>query len=390
MSAARIAIGSSVLADYPEAGGVWTWTLQYMLGLRTLGHDPFLVELLERPADPAAERRLRRRFFERLRPFGLEERALLLVHDSGSEASPDNVGAYSRSGLRLAELARSCDAVWNLAGALGSPLLALFRRRALVDVDPGMFQISALEWNMGLDDHDTFLTCGLRVGTAGCAVPEVGRTWHTFTPFVDLASWTASSPPRPRAAVTSVTNWTWDSDWTEWQGQRLSASKREAYLRYVDLPRRCSVSFKLAANIHPLDDTGDRELLRAHGWQLVHPDTVVRTPQRYASFISSSLAELCCCKPIYRQLRTGWISDRTVCYLAGGRPAICESTGFEDDIPVGDGLFAFDSIDEAAAAIAAIANDYERHSRAARALAEDVFDARRVLPRLVELTTDGP
>ena len=376
-----------MLADYPEAGGLWSWALQYMLGLRELGHDPFLIELLERPEDPAAERRLRRLFFERLGRFGLDERALLLVHDRGREASPDSTSAYSRSGLRLEELANSCDAVWNLAAALGSSLLALFRRRTLVDGDPGMFQISALEWDMGLDDHDTFLTAGLRVGKPGCAVPDVDRTWHPFIQFVHLPSWPVAPPPGPRAPITSVTNWTWQTGWGEWQGQELSASKREAYMRYIDLPRRSPLRFKLAANIHPLDDTGDRETLQAHGWQLVYPDNAVRTPQRFASFLRASLAELCCCKPIYRQLRTGWVSDRTGCYLASGRPAVHESTGFEDEIAVGEGLLAFDSVDQAVAAIEAVTSDYERHSRAARTLAEDVFDARRVLPRLVELTT---
>jgi hypothetical protein len=77
--------------------------------------------------------------------------------------------------------------------------------------------------------------------------------------------------------------------------------------------------------------------------------------------------------------RSGWISDRTVCYLAAGRPAIVQDTGIGSFLPLGEGLFAFSTVDEALAAIEEVAGDYERHSAAARNLAREYFDGERVV-----------
>jgi hypothetical protein len=198
---------------------------------------------------------------------------------------------------------------------------------------------------------------------------------------VHLPLWAVTPDPGPRAPFTSVTHWTWDA--VALEGRILSVSKRDAYLRHLALPRRARRPFELAANMHPDDPSGDRERLTEHGWRLVHPYDVVASPDAYRAYIAASRAEICCPKPIFTALRTGWVSDRSVCYLASGRPVVAEDTGFSDFLPTGAGLVAFTTPDEAAEAVAAVDADYPRHHRAARDLAEAHFDARRCLEAML-------
>src|SRR5262249_12244454 len=150
-----------------------------------------------------------------------------------------------------------------------------------------------------------------------------------------------------------------------------------------ELPRRVGRPFRLAANIHPEDQTGDRELLNSRGWGLVHPHEVAGSPASYRDFIRKSRAELSCAKPIYSELKTGWFSDRSACYLASGRPVLAEDTGFGDHFPTGSGLVVFQNLEEAVAGVADIDANYARHSRAAREFAEEYLDSRRCLETML-------
>jgi hypothetical protein len=163
-------------------------------------------------------------------------------------------------------------------------------------------------------------------------------------------------------------------------GRVLSVSKRDAYLGYLTLPQKTTHPFELAANIHPRDDTGDRELLLAHDWKLVDPHRVAGSPAHYQRYIKRSRGEFQCPKPIHKCLRTGWFSDRSACYLATGRPVLAEDTGFSDHLPTGRGLLTFHSLEEAFAGIAEIDGNYGKHMRAARQLAEEYLDSKKWLP----------
>jgi hypothetical protein len=361
---------------------LWTLFLQHLLGLRDLGHDVFWLEVLRSNGDTSRDRRLIEGFFRRMREHGVDERCMLLVCDKGvAEPALASAEVYGASAQRVEEIARSADLVWNYACALRPPLLSLFKRRALVDGDPGHLQVSALSWDMGLRDHDAFLTAGGKLHDADCAVPTLGVTWHPFPQFVYLPMWDVAPDPGPQAPFTSVTQWNWGEIWL---GKRpLSIAKRDAYLQYVALPRRAGRPFELAANIHPADQTGDRELLLDYGWTLVDPHEVAQTPAAYQAYIRSSRAELCCPKPIYRDLRTGWFSDRSACYLASGRPVLAEDTGSGDWLPTGHGLVAFRDEGEALAGVAEIDGNYAHHAQAARDLTEAYLDSRRCLPAML-------
>jgi hypothetical protein len=382
LSRVRIVLANGSLVGYPQGGGLWTMFLQYLLGLRALGHDVFWLELFRSTGDRARDGRLLDVFFARFERHGFRDRCAVLTYEEDvSEPTLGSGPVYGMSGHRVEEVARSADLVWNFACALRGPLLGLFKRRVLVDGDPGHLQVSALTWDMAIHEHDAFLTAGTKLRDVDCAVPTLGVTWHPFVQFVYLPMWTSAPDPGPHAPFGSVTEWTWEELWCD--DRVLSLSKRAAYLQYVDIPRRTGRPFELAANIHPADDTGDRDMLRRHGWRLIHPHRVARSPAAYRRYLTRCRAEFLCPKPIHSALRTGWFSDRSACYLASGRPVLMEDTGLGDHVPTGEGLLVFRDADGAAAGVAAIDADYPRHQRQARELAESVMDSRRCLEAMI-------
>lgn len=162
----------------------------------------------------------------------------------------------------------------------------------------------------------------------------------------------------------------------------ISISKRAAYLRYAELQNKTGYPFELAAYIHP-EEPGDRELLESNGWKVADPYVVTRTPELYQYYLSTSRGELCCPKPIYTELNTGWFSDRSACYLASGQPVLMEDTGISSVLPCGTGLLTFGNIDEAASCVEAINANYAKHSVAAREFAEAHLNSTVCLNRMI-------
>ncbi|HWO41710.1 MAG TPA: hypothetical protein VNO43_07905 [Candidatus Eisenbacteria bacterium] len=370
------------LARYPQGGGHWTCFLQYLFGLHALGHQVFWLEVLESSGDGSQDRRRINAFFRRFRAYGFGDRCAVVLYDQAlGEPALEHARVYGTSKGRIKEIARRADLLWDFACGLREPLLSLFRRRVLLDLDPGHLHVSALTCDLGIHEHDTFLSIGAKLHEPGCKVPTLGVQWHRFLPFVYLPMWTAAPDPGMAAPFSSVTHWTWEE--LELEGRVLSVSKRAAYLKYIDLPQRARRRFELAANIHPDDETGDRELLVSHGWELTHPYRVAGTPASYRRYIKRSRAEFQCPKPIHTQLNTGWFSDRSACYLASGRPVLAEDTGFTEYLPTGRGLLSFANLEQALAGVAEIDGNYARHMRAARELAEEYFDSRKWLPSML-------
>jgi hypothetical protein len=278
-------------------------------------------------------------------------------------------------------MADGADLLWNMACSIRQPLLAKFARRVLIDVDPGHLQIAATQFEMGVSDHHVHLSVGAKLSDPDCEVPTLGLRWRPFLPFVYLPMWEAAPDPGPDAPFSSITQWTWEE--LSYHGRVLSVSKRAAYLRYVDLPAHTGRAFELAAFIGDKDPAHDREALRNGGWRVVDPHKVASTPEAYRGYLRASRAEISCPKPIFRELNTGWFSDRSVCYLALGRPVVAEDTGFGDAVPTGRGVLKFRDSDEAQAAVAEIDRDYRLHSRRARALACDLFNSDRQLKAML-------
>ena len=124
-------------------------------------------------------------------------------------------------------------------------------------------------------------------------------------------------------------------------------------------------------------------LLTSRGWTLVDAHAFTRDPWSYRDYVVRSRGEFTVAKDLNIRLRSGWFSERSACYLAAGRPVVTQSTGFEDVLPTGEGLFAFRDMADILGAMEAIAGDYDRHCAAARRIAEECFRAETVLGRLL-------
>jgi hypothetical protein len=374
-----VVIANATLANYFQGGGHWTWLLQYPLGLKQLGHRVFWLEVMRSTDNAKADSQAVGNFFRRMAEFGLERDAAVVVTPNTPMRHTDQATFHGLSAVELAQIARDADLLWNFWYALEEPFLHRFRRSAFIDVDPGHLQVCVeLGASYTLGAHDTYLTLGLNVGEEGCGIPTLGRQWRPFRPLVHMPSWYVTGDPGHQAPFTSITHWSWEE--LHYQNRVLSLSKRQTYLRYSALPRMAKRRFDLAAH---LADAVDRDVLQRDGWNIVDPYDVALTPAAYCEFIRKSRAEFICPKPIHVQLNTGWLSDRSAAYLASGRPVVAEDTGFRGKLPVGYGFLPFSNLDEATAAVADVDANYQRHSLAARELAETYFDSRRCLNEML-------
>jgi hypothetical protein len=355
-------------------GGHAAHVLQMLEGLRRLGHEVLFLEFL----DEAPPTDVRASFGRLLGPF---PGALLdaATGESFAGLSQGVVSAFSRR----------ADAVISLAAHYRRepwPLIGHVRPRILIEQDPGYTHL----WAQAGDpqeifgEHDVYFTVGANVGTARSEIPTCGISWRPLWPGVVLDWWQASAPLE-RDRFTTIGAWR-DYGYLELGGQLLGP-KAEEFMKFLDLPRVAGEALELTLAIDP--DDPDREMLLDHGWRL-EQTSLVCTPQRFRRYVAGSLAEFTCAKGGYVGSHSGWFSDRSAAYLAAGRPVVLQSTGFEDVLPVGTGVFAVRDLDEAAAAIAEIRGDYRRHSAAARELAREFFDAEMLMARMLEESGIAP
>lgn len=364
-----ILIGVALAHRHGYGGHAWA-LLQYVLGFRELGFDVTVVDRLEPGMTGDHGKAIA--YLERL-----------LAGEGVAYAVLDADGAL-QSGLERDELlarARRARLLLNVMGFVRDPdLLASARRRVFLDIDPGFPQV----WReLGLadvfDGHDDFVTVGRNIGRPGCGVPTCGLRWLTIPHPVVLERCPVVSGG---TSFTTVGSWRGPYARIEYDGQSLGL-RVHAFRSFMELPQRVAAPFAVALEIDPADGD-DLALLREHGWHLVDPTTVASDPDAYLRFVQGSYAELTIAKEMYVKLRSGWLGDRTVCYLASGKPALVQDTGLADLYPLGAGLLTFSTLDEAAEGAARILAGHEAHAAAARELAETHFDSRRVLPRLLE------
>jgi hypothetical protein len=233
---------------------------------------------------------------------------------------------------------------------------------------------------MRFDGYTHFATVGLSLDQETCTTPSCGLDWIATPQPIVLSEWPFAERLE-RDAWTTVANWRGYGS-IEVDGV-LYGQKAHSLRKIVDLPRRTGARFELALAIDP-DERCDLAALDACGWKLVDPRAVAGTPEDYRRFVQGSKGELGIAKSGYVASRAGWFSDRSICYLASGRPVVAQETGFSEVLPVGAGLFSFETADDVECALEALDRDYPRQRRAARAIAERCFDSDRVLPQLLD------
>jgi hypothetical protein len=367
----RILICGCIAQKPGQAGHTWQY-LQYLLGFRRLGYD---VLFLDRLNGAVARGDWRLRYLAGVMDeFGLGD-AWSVGLDGGLHAG--------RSRAEVLAFAAEADLLVNVMGfCTDGEVLGRARRRLFLDTDPGFGQMwRALDLADIFAGHDVHATIGERIGAADCTIPDCGLRWIVTRQPVALDAWPALPPPTGSIRFTSVASWRGAYGPIDFGGHRYGLRVHQ-FRRFSDLPRIADARFELALGIDPAEGE-EAERLRGNGWALVDPSCVAATPSGYRRYLQGSSAELMVAKGMYVDSRSGWFSERSICYLASGRPVLAQDTGLAGLYPVGSGLVTFSSLEEAAAGVDTIRGEYRTHAAAARDLAEAHFDSDPVLTRLL-------
>jgi hypothetical protein len=381
-------IVAGLIGQYPIGGVAWDY-IQYVLGLRDLGHHVTYLEDSEQwPYNPSQngsgqEAAYNAEYLGRvMAQFGFADR--WAYRFPGGSLPTGEIFLERWYGLpdnQRHKAVDEADLLINVSSGIGNP--ARYRkipRLAYVDTDPVFTQIRAVQdqlFREHLDAHDVHFTYG---ECASESVPSTAHVWRPLRKPIALAEWDPSAVHRN--VYTTVMNWTSYGDVT-WQGRSYGQKDKE-FLRFVDLPLTVApIELELAIGFG-ITRRAPRDLLVHKGWRLVDPMQCHAGVDDYRRYIQSSKGEWTVAKNAYVEGRTGWFSGRTACYLAAGRPVVVQDTGFAPVLPVGEGILAFESFDEAAEALRQVEGNYSRHARAARAIAEEYFDARKMVSRVLE------
>jgi len=388
---------AGIIARYPFGGVTWC-SLMYLLGLRALGHEVLYIEDTgECIYDPEQNTRSEdpsygtRYIHNALEPFGLGDRWSFVNYDASYHGvSHEQVKAFCAD----AEL------FINLSGGswFWRDEYVKIPRKVFIDSDPVFTQLAIAKgegWYVDFfRSFDRLFTFGANIGTPASDVPDGGFTWHKTWQPVMTDVWRTDAPPA-HDAFTTVMTWKIES-FTDVDG-----NKDKEFIKFIDLPSRVGqgelagrdprsgpelVGSRRSPGIHfRLAVNGPQTLLRQYGWDTVDAMGVSRSLWDYRDFIQGSTGEFGVAKNAYVANRSGWFSDRTECYLAAGRPAIVQDTGWSAHLPHGTGLIPFSTPEEAIDGLTRVSADWATHSRMASEIAREHFDSRVVLPRLIEI-----
>ena len=374
---------TGLVGQYPFGGVIWDY-LHYLLGFRSLGHEVlYLEDSGAWPYDPEAGtitedcsfalRSLKKIFHD----FDLDH---AWVYRNGAD------GKFHGAGERIArEWLRHGDLLVNVssAGWLRDYDLRV-GHKMFIDGDPMFCQIGLLDGSNPqyagrLRDHDSHFTFGLSVGQPDCPVPVDGITWRPTVQPIAIDQW-------PVTPVPSEAPWTTVMNWASyrpkiWEG-RTYGQKNLEFNRFRDLPSKTRTPLRLAMGLG-VDGQRPAQELRQLGWDLVEPQEVVPDHQAYRSFLTSSRGEWSVAKHGYVEGKTGWFSCRTACYLAAGRPAVVQETGWSRHLPSTRGVLPFSTLEEAVGGLSEISRNYTEHSKAAREIALEFFDSKKVCQDLL-------
>ena len=374
---ARIVV-CGYMVRHPAAGVMLAY-FHYVLGLHRLGHQVVYLEESGWPNscyDPATHA-----YSDDPGPGLRMVRALMDAHGVSIPicfVNRDSGQVYGAEWREIKEMLAGADLLLNLGGVCWLSEFRLCARRAFVDMDPMFTQVGQFgAWL--LHEHDAHFTYGVNIGQAGCTIPRGDVDWLPTVPPVVLDLWQGAEPTAD-ATFTTVAHWSAYGGVT-FQGEHYG-QKDEEFLRLLELPSRTSQKLELALSGASQDVA---EQFRTAGWSVREAAEVSTRMETYQSYILRSRGEFSAAKNAYVKTRSGWFSDRTVCYLAAGLPVVVQNTGFSDWLGTDRGVLAFSSLDGAAECLERVAGDYACHREAASQIAEHTFAHKVVLPRLLDL-----
>ena len=373
----RICLSAANTLAYPQGGHLWVF-LNWALGFRSLGCEVTWLDVVP-VSMPVAELEQRLAYLKKqLTPFGISAIAVDFISDE------DCTRVLHDAKLPTVEEFGPFDLLFDLRYDLPSRLLKWARRSALLDIDPGHLHVALQLGQYPQPRHDLFFTIGERI--AECKyLPGTDRKWVHTPPCVYVPEWPVrlSSPDAP---WTTVAHW-WGSGWMPdlETGVHFCDDKRDGFEPFMDLPAKVSARFELALTMG--DHPAEKARIERHGFKVLDAQEVASTPTKYREFIQQSAGEFSAVKPSCVRYQTAWISDRTICYLASGKPCVIEDTGPSAILPSGKGLHRVRNVEDAAGSLRKVRERYDEEAREARALAESVFDARQICRRILSMAT---
>jgi hypothetical protein len=363
---------------YPEGGGHFWCYYNWALGFQSAGFRVIWLETVgDKLATPDALHRsvvgLRRRLATEAVSFHLA----LTRENSAPLPGLSELGALS-----LTEAAAQADLLVNFRYGFPHEAVRSFRRSVLMDIDPGLLAYWISKKYFTLAPHDAYATVGGNIGTHNPLIPATGRRWERIRPAVHLPSWPVQ-PVAGDASFSAISHWHANEYVEGPDGEYYANTKRAAFEPYLELPQKTTASLELCLCLSP-EDEPEANVWRASGWRVTDSHVVTSTPVDYRRYIQQTAGEFGVAKPAYVKMNTGWISDRTVCYLASGRPCVVQDTG-PIDVPAGEGLVRFGNLAQAAEALDRAWRESPSHRAAARRLAEEYFSAEILAQRVAAL-----
>jgi hypothetical protein len=380
---ATFVVSGALANKYLNGGEAWV-RLSWVLGLKKLGHEVFFVEQINRQncvdsagAVTSFDKCVNLAYFKKItEQFDLADSSAL-IYENGEQIHGASYG-------QLLEQASAAELLVNISGHLAfEPLLVRLRRKAYIDIDPGFTQFWHAVGNPGLrlNGYDYYFTIGENIGTSQDPIPTGNIHWRPIRQPVLLDHWPVVTTGFQNR-FTTVASWRGPYGPVEFEGKTYGLKVHE-FRKFWELPKVAKQTFEIALQIHPAD-ARDLNSLRVNGWQIVDPAVAAPDPLAFRRYVQASGAEFSVAQGIYVDTQCGWFSDRTVRYLASGKPALIQDTGLSRHYPISDGLLTFRTLEEASQGAEEIARNYDEHCRAARALAETYFDSDKVLGRFVE------
>lgn len=365
----KVCLSTSNTLAYPQGGHLWVF-INWALALRACGCEVVWLDVVASDTPRQDVVNSYHRLRDALRPFALADS--IAIDTLGDDDATSELRAM---GLPTLDEIDSGEVLLDLRYDLPHRLIRRYRRSALIDLDPGQLQFAISQGKYRIPEHDVLFSIGE-------SVPEFqkgGREWlHTF-PCVALEQWPVVRAT-PMAPWTTVSHW-WGAWMTDTEGNYFPDAKKDGFGPYMALPSRVPAQFELALSLG--GDDGERRSIEAHGFRVVDAHQLTGIPNDYRRYIQGSAGEFSCAKPSYVKLRTTWLSDRTVCYLASGKPCVVEWTGPSNALPDDCGLHRFVDLESAAACMKRVIADYPAQCEAARALAESHFSGKHVAARLL-------
>ncbi len=369
-----------LLASYPFGGMTWQ-VLHHLAGLRQLGFDVWYVEDSDRLVLSPSTYCQTYDYSENIKFLSKQMESIGLGNRWIFRPPTFYDRCFGATDLQgLYQLYKEADAVLNLCGShkLRKEHSGI-RCLIYMETDPVANQVAVANGETNtiqeLEAYDYLFTYGENLGNKDCLVPVERFRWFPTRPPVCTDFWLRSEGLTPTAPLSTIANWRHVGKDISWQGETYHWSKHYEFQRFINLPSHSKLPLELAIGAIRDDEVSQ---LRLHGWRIV-PSVTLSDPSAYNKYICASTGEFTVAKDQYVRMRSGWFSDRSVCYIAAGRPVITQDTGFSNILPTGEGLFAYETEEEALASIEQVAVDYPRQSRAAYEIAREFFSAEKIL-----------